>query len=60
MKVKDIIKSLSCQDPEAEIVFKPLYQNSCEPKYVMKTIRVYGWGGRIIIDGYDKEIIDGN
>jgi hypothetical protein len=56
MKVKDLIKSLNYLDPESEIVLRPLYQNPMQPKYVMKKIRTYNQGDRVIIDGYEKEI----
>ncbi len=56
MKVKDLIKSLDHLDPESEIVLRPLYQNPFESKYVMKRIRAYNHSGRVIIDGYDKEL----
>ena len=60
MKIKDLIKSLGDHDPEAEVVFRPLYQNPLEPKYVMKRVRAYIHGGRVVIDGYDREVIRGN
>lgn len=55
MKVKDLLKSLSDYDPEEEIVMKNLYANPLEPSYCMSKIRVYRWGDRIIIDGYDRQ-----
>ena len=60
MKVKDLIKSLDYLDPESEIVLRPLYQNPLEPTYVMKRIRAYNQGTRVIIDGWEKEIVHGN
>ncbi len=60
MKVKDLIKSLSYLDAESEIVLRPLYQNPLEPIYVMKKIRAYAAGPRVIIDGYEKELDRGN
>ena len=60
MKVKDLIKSLSCLDPESDIVLRPLYQNPLQPTYVMKRIRTYNHGERVIIDGYEKEFTSGS
>lgn len=60
MKVKELIKSLNCCDPETEIVLRPLYQNPLEPTYVMKKIRAYRDKDRIIIDGYEKEMTRGS
>lgn len=60
MKIKDLIKSLKDQDPDAEVVLRPLYQNPLEPKYVMKRIRVYRSSGRIVVDGYGKEMEHGD
>ena len=58
MKVKDLIRSLSDYDPETEIVLKNLYANPLEASYVLSKIRVYKWGDRIIVDGYDKKPAD--
>ncbi len=60
MKVKDLIKSLSYLNPESDIVLRPLYQNPMQPTYVMKRIRAYNHGDRVIIDGYEKEINSGD
>lgn len=57
MKVKDLIKSLKSHDPEKTIVMKNLYKSSHDPDYVMKKIRTYSWGGKIIIDGYDRVVM---
>ena len=58
MKVKDLIRSLSDYDSEAEIVLKNLYANPLEASYVLSKIRVYKWGDQIIVDGYDKKPFD--
>ena len=60
MKVKDLLKSLSSYDPEEEIVMKNLYANPLEPSYCLSKIRVYKWGGRIIVDGYEKKPFESN
>ena len=60
MKVKDLIRSLSYLNPESDIVLRPLYQNPMQPTYVMKRIRAYNHGDRVIIDGYEKEINSGD
>ena len=41
MKVRDLLKQLSHQDPDDEVV--------------MKKIRVYPYRGRVIVDGYEQE-----
>lgn len=58
MKVKDLMDTLKTQNPDDEIVMKNLYCNPVEPRYVMKKIRVYKWKERVIIDGYDKVVIE--
>ena len=58
MKVKDLIKSLSSQNPEDEVVLKNLYANPLEPSYVLQKIRVYKWGDQVMVDGYDKKKFD--
>ena len=52
MKVRDLIKSLSYQDPNDNVVLKHLYTS---PEVVMTEIRVYEWKGRVVVDGYNQE-----
>jgi hypothetical protein len=52
MKVSDLIKSLSAEDPDKEVVFKHLYTS---PPVIMKKIRVYPWNGRVVVDGFSQE-----
>ena len=57
MKVKDLILKLKSQNPESEVVMKNLYSNPLEPSYVMKEIRAYEWRDRVVIDGYDRQVV---
>tara|TARA_R110001583_G_scaffold17201_1_gene69844 strand:- start:210 stop:395 length:186 start_codon:yes stop_codon:yes gene_type:complete len=52
MKVRDLLKQLSHQDPDDEVVMKHLYTS---PEIIMKKIRVYPYRGRVIVDGYEQE-----
>lgn len=52
MKVRDLMKSLATQNPDADVVLKHLYTN---PEVVMTKIRVYKWRERVVVDGYDQE-----
>tara|TARA_B100000131_G_C17811231_1_gene489728 strand:+ start:232 stop:408 length:177 start_codon:yes stop_codon:yes gene_type:complete len=56
MKVKDLILKLENQNPESDVVMKNLYSNPLEPSYVMKKIRAYEWKGRVVLDGYDRQV----
>lgn len=58
MKVKDLIVRLQEQNPETEVVLKNLYANPLEPSYVLSKVRVYKWGDKVIVDGYDKKPFD--
>ena len=58
MKVKDLIIRLKEQNPETDVVLKNLYANPLEPSYVLREVRVYKWGDKVIVDGYDKEPFD--
>ena len=52
MKVRDLIKSLSYMKQDDEVVLKHLYT---DPEIIMTKIRVYQIGGRVVVDGYERE-----
>ena len=57
MKVKELIKALQSMNPEDEIVLHHLYTS---PPVIMKTIRVFEWKGRVMLDGFNQEKSSGS